>query len=40
MSETSYSLPDKLISTMSEQIASLPKDQLGSAYKNWMKPLN
>jgi hypothetical protein len=39
MSGTSYSSPDELISAISELIASLPKDQLVSVYKNWMKRL-
>jgi hypothetical protein len=34
------SSPDELISAISELIASLPKDQLVSLYKNWMKRLN
>jgi hypothetical protein len=40
MSGTSDSSPDELISAMSELIASLPKYQLVSVYKNWMKHLN
>jgi hypothetical protein len=40
MSGTSYSSPDELISVRSELAASLPKDQLASVYKNWMKRLN
>jgi hypothetical protein len=40
MSGTSYSWPDELISAISDLIASLPKDQLVSVYKNWMKHLN
>jgi hypothetical protein len=40
MSGTSYSLPDELISVISDLIASLPKDQLVSVSKNWMKSLN
>jgi hypothetical protein len=40
MSGTPYSSPDELISAISELIASLPKDQLVSVYKNWMKLLN
>jgi hypothetical protein len=40
MSRTSYSSPDELISAISELIASLPKDQLVSVYKNRMKRLN
>jgi hypothetical protein len=40
MSGTSYSSPDELISARSELITSLPKDQLASVYKNWMKRLN
>jgi hypothetical protein len=40
MSGTSYSSPDKLISAISELIASLLKDQLASVYKNWVKPIN
>jgi hypothetical protein len=34
-----YSSPDELISARSELIASLPKDQLITVYKNWMKRL-
>jgi transposase len=40
MSGTSYSSPDELISAISELIASLPKGQLVSVYKNWIKLLN
>jgi hypothetical protein len=40
MSGTSYSSSDELISAISELIASLPKDQLTSIYKNWMKRLD
>jgi hypothetical protein len=40
MSGTPYGSPDELISAISELIASLPKDQLVSVYKNWMKRLN
>jgi transposase len=40
ISGTSYSSPDELISAISELIASLPKDQLATLYKNWMKRLN
>jgi hypothetical protein len=40
MSGTSYSSPEELISAISELVASLPKDQLVSAYKNWMKRVN
>jgi hypothetical protein len=40
MSETSYSSPNELISAISGLIASLPKDQLVSIYKNRMKRLN
>jgi hypothetical protein len=40
MSGTSYNSPDELISAVSELIASLPKDQLVSVYKNWMKRFN
>jgi hypothetical protein len=40
MSGTSHSPPDKLISAISEVIASLPKKQLVTVYKNWMKRLN
>jgi hypothetical protein len=34
VSGTSYNSPDELISAISGLIASLPKDQLGSVYKN------
>jgi hypothetical protein len=37
---TSYSSPDELISAIRQLIASLPKDQLVSVCKNWMKRLN
>jgi hypothetical protein len=37
---TSYSLPDQLMSAISELIASVPKDQHVSVHKNWMKRLN
>jgi hypothetical protein len=40
MSGTSFSPSDELISAISELIASFPKDQLGTIYKNWMKRLN
>jgi hypothetical protein len=40
ISGTSYGSPEELISAMSEPIASLPKDQLVSVQKNWMKCLN
>jgi hypothetical protein len=40
MSGTWYSSPDELISAISELIASLPKDQFVSVYKNWMKGPN
>jgi ubiquinone biosynthesis protein Coq4 len=40
MSGTSNTTPDQLISAIRELIASLPKDQLGNVYKNWMKHLN
>jgi hypothetical protein len=40
VSRKSYSSPDELISAISKLIASLPKDQLVSVYKNWMKLLN
>jgi hypothetical protein len=40
MSGTSNSSPDKLISTISEPMASFPKGQLVCVYKNWMKRLN
>jgi hypothetical protein len=40
MSGTSYSSSDEVISAISELIASLPKDQLVSVYKNWMNRLN
>jgi hypothetical protein len=39
ISGTSYSSPDEVTSAISELIASLPKDQLVSVYKNWMKRL-
>jgi hypothetical protein len=38
--ETSYGSSDELISTMRELVASLPKDQPVSIYKNWMKRLS
>jgi hypothetical protein len=38
-SGTSCNSPDKLISAISEPIASLPKDQRVSVYKTWMKRL-
>jgi hypothetical protein len=37
---TFYNSPDELISAINELIASLPKDQHVSVYKNWMKRLN
>jgi hypothetical protein len=37
---TSYGSPNELISAISVLIASFPKDQLVSVYKNWMKRLN
>jgi hypothetical protein len=37
---TSYSSRDEPISVISELIASLPKNQLVSVYKNEMKHLN
>jgi hypothetical protein len=40
MSGTIYSSADELISAISELIASPPKDQLVSLYKNWMNHLN
>jgi hypothetical protein len=40
MSRISYSLPDEMISAISELIESLPKDQFASVHKNWMKRLN
>jgi transposase len=40
MSAASYSSPDELISTISELIALLLKDQLASVEKNWAKCLN
>jgi hypothetical protein len=40
MSGKLCSSPDELISAISELIASLPKNQLVSVYKNWMKRLN
>jgi hypothetical protein len=40
MSGTSYSSRDEPISAISELIASLPKDQLVSICKNWIKRLN
>jgi hypothetical protein len=40
MSGTSDSSPDELISVISELIASFPKSQFVSVYKNWMKRLN
>jgi hypothetical protein len=40
MSEISSSSPNELISARRELIASLPKDQLASVYKNWMKRVN
>jgi hypothetical protein len=40
MSGTSYSSSDELISAVIEQIASVPKDQLVSIYKNWIKRFN
>jgi hypothetical protein len=39
-SGTSYNPPDEHISARSELIPSLPKAQLVSVYKNWMKRLN
>jgi hypothetical protein len=40
MSGTSYNLPDELISTISELIASFPKDQFVTVCKNWIKRVN
>jgi hypothetical protein len=40
ISGTSYSSPDELISIISVLIASLPKDQFVSAYKNWIRRPN
>jgi hypothetical protein len=40
MSGTSYSSPDELIFAISKLSPSLPRDQLGSLYKNWMKRLD
>jgi hypothetical protein len=40
ISGTSHRSPDELISVINVLIASLPKDQLVTIYKNWMKHLN
>jgi hypothetical protein len=40
MSGILYSSPDELISAISELLTSLPKDELVSVDKNWMKRLN